>query len=64
MTLTQGRTSRLKRFLSMPRYFGASRSRSSRGAKTRLAGVRGSRAIPEFSIGGLSGLPKICDGKF
>lgn len=31
ITVTHGRTSRLKRFLSMPRYFGASRSRSKRG---------------------------------
>lgn len=31
MTVTQGRTSRLKRFLSMPRYAGASRSRRNRG---------------------------------
>ena len=32
MTVTCGRTSRLKRFLSMPRYDGASRRRMNRGA--------------------------------
>ena len=34
MTVTCGRTSRLNRFLSMPRYDGASRSRIRRGVLT------------------------------
>lgn len=34
MTVTRGRTSRLNRFLSMPRYDGASRSRRRRGLLT------------------------------
>jgi hypothetical protein len=36
MTVTCGRTSRLNRFLSMPRYDGASRSRMKRGLPTHV----------------------------
>jgi len=46
MTVTCGRTSRLNRFLSMPRYDGASRSRRKRGLPTHglTADVHGSNA--------------------
>ena len=46
MTVTCGRTSRLNRFLSIPRYDGASRSRIRRGLPTHVltADVHGSDA--------------------
>jgi hypothetical protein len=40
ITVTCGRTSLLKRFLSMPRYLGASRSRMKRGRNSACEGCR------------------------
>ena len=53
MTVTCGRTSRLNRFLSMPRYDGASRSRIRRGLPTHVltAGVQDSDAFDAVRAG-------------
>lgn len=52
MTVMCGRTSRLNRFLSMPRYDGASRSRIRRGLPTYAltAGIHGSEASDTVQI--------------
>ena len=72
ISVRSGRTSRLKRFLSMPRYRGASRSRMRRGTITARFSRSLSSAdelsspctpVPSF-MAGASDLPEVSGGDF